>query len=254
MAKSFARTLAAGLAMLGVFGSGAAVATATISLTPGGPLTYNTSQSNQTLSLDFSVSLGAGATVDDVMVQFDNFVAYDPNVLKYKTASPITFGPALSSLSGTPPRPSLNALINANYTSLGTLDPSITGIGTPVAESGYYDGSLRVQMVIDQQGTFDIADLFAAQGPGPSLLFTIVFDVVTTQIGNSAIILLNDTSFVPDIAPPTYDSKYWDEGEKTPFYPTSNVVQVIVTDAPAPAPLALIAAGLIAMAARRRAR
>lgn len=253
MATSVRRTLAVGAVLFGVLASGAALATATIALTPSGPFTYNTNQAGQTLSVNFSVSLGGSGAADDVMVQFDNFIAYDPNVLKYKATTPIVFGSALSSLTGTIPQPSLNLFNKVNYTAIGAgpLDASITDVGVPVEKATYYDGSLHVKMVINNQPDFDIADLLNLQDTGPALLFTIVFDVVTTQIGNSAIVLLNDTSFATDITPPTYDSKYWNEGTPEPFYPTSNVLHVTV-ETPAPTPLALIAGGLIGMASRWR--
>lgn len=254
MTSSPRSTLAAGFALVGLLCSSEVLAYPSVTLSADGPLTYNTSQSNQTLTVNFNVMLGSGDTVDQVMTQFSGFVAYDPAVLKYKSVTPIAYGPALSSSTGDPERPSLNSLSDMSYTVLNppfALDAGITGVGTPIQESDYVDGSLLVGMVIDNQTGFVINDLYLRQQPG-ALLFTIVFDVVTTQSGHSAILLLNDTSFDPDITPETFDSKYWNDGSQAAFYPVSNGLNVTVNDAPAPTPLVLIVTGLIGMAVRRR--
>ena len=237
--------------LVGLFLSTSALAVPSFSLSTSDPLVYTVGQGSAQLSVEFSVSLQPGDTADDVIVQFSNFVAYDPTVLKFDS---IDFGTALDSAN-----PAITDMTPLNYATLGVpLDSSITStyaLGTPdvsTAGSGYIDGSLLPSLRIEDAG-FSAADLLTRQlTNAPALLFTVVFDVVTTQIGMSSILLLNDESFNPDITPPTFDSKTWSAGARDPIYPSSTVLQVSVNPAPAPGPLALLAAGLVGLAMRRR--
>ena len=244
--KKRLQTISRGLAAAAAMSiAGLANAVPSISLTTNDPLVYQVGDTAQ-LTVNFSIT--GVTTANEVLVQLSNWVAYDPTVLQY--ASIINFGTALDwgTTSGN------YDLVDLNYSTIG--NPGISGIGTPVQETNYVDGSLFIDMSIN--GTPDangLDDLLGVQSPGPALLFSIVFDVVTTQIANSTIVLINDQNLNPiNPADTGFDTKLWDNGGQTPTPLVSNALQVSIQPVPVPGGIALLVLGLAGLLAHVRRR
>ncbi len=253
--KTLRALAGATVAAIGLAASQSAVAIATVTLSSAGPLYYDLNSGTPQLTVDFRVQLGANDTVADIMTYAGVFVAYNPAVLKYNNMS---FGSAMtSSVAAT------TQFIDGNYTdpfddaSYSINPASVAGLtlGTPVDKTTYWDGSLYPILTVGTgfNGAGDVGGantLLALQkAAGGALLYSIIFDVVTTNIATSSIVLLDDLDYLPDTLRASFDYKHGLGNES--YYVASNTLEVYV---PAPAPLALMAAGLVGLGMRRRAR
>jgi len=264
-----------GLAGLVLGASQSAWAIPSVSLSTTGPLWYNSGIGTKSLTVDFRVQLAAGDTVNDVMTYFGPIVGYNPAILKFNG---ISYGTALTSTAvpeDTPVTGPVNYLDpfgDGSYTpdaSIAQPNPTYAlGSGPvpvtvpPAVSTTYYDGSLwnllnvGVGFGSPTHASQDLADLFAKQSAaGGALLYSITFDVITDYLGTSSIVLITDQDYLQYQADPNpnnaaWDAKYWDGGNNTPFFPQGDL-QVTI---PVPAPLALIAAGLVGLGMRRRSR
>jgi len=255
----------AGLLGLTLGASQSAWAVASIVLSTSNPLVYHQGSGTHTLQVDFSVKLDSRDTAADVLTYFGPMVAYDPSVLKF---SGISFGSSMS-VTGLPGENYSNTLLSPNdlppvsyvdplggtYTlKTPPATPNIAGydLGTgPVAPTvghPYYDGSFYASVNVG--GGFDATDadeLLTTQQAGATI-YSIVFDVITDNIATSSIVLIDDQYYVEFTNPTDALFDYKRGVGKTVFFPASNTLEVRV---PVPTPLALMAAGLIGMGARR---
>jgi len=215
-----------------------------LTITPVGPTSFQQGQANAVITFDFVYS---GVTqASDVLVFQDAFVGYNPDVLTYKNH---TINNYLSTVSDD------KVFGDANYkTSTTNGNPLPTGwvyngpnLGNPVDKTSYWDGSLAFTLYTNSLNPE--SDLFLGQTPS-FVAFSVTFDVITTQIANSAIIMIDDRSYLNNGQPvttPTLDYKHGNA--QTSFYPVTvnGEVQVV-----APVPLALMGLPLALMGLRRR--
>ncbi len=253
----------AGAAGAGIFASSLSLAApiGQINIVATGPTYFDGNDPTAQVTYNFNLALGGSPpTADDVLVFTSFYVAYDPNVITYNHYTP---GTGMDVPGGDA---AVFQFLNRNYKTddlspaavPGTFDPgTVSGydIGVndplvPVSQSGppaYFDGSLLFQV---ENFTNVWADLLAVQQNGATL-FSITFDVNTAAIAHSSIMMLDDRNYMgfdPEDPPFIYDEKVGG-GDQTYFELGTNEV-----DVPVPAPLLLMAAGLLGFGAVRRAR
>jgi len=198
------------------------------------------------------------ANQNEVITFHNIFLAYNPDVLMLQS---LTWGNAMQADPGTKPSPQSVGATNytavAGYTppsdwNIGTPDTPpvntanvIPNSGSPISNPFYYEGSVRLQ-----ETAVDTAlDIYNARyiNSGTATLFTAVFNVSLDMIGKSSIVLIDDRYFLTD-PKPNYDWKLGSSLTPTPI----EVVDINQIKVPVPAPLALMAAGLLGFGVSRR--
>lgn len=221
-----------------------------LTITPAGPTSFALGQANAEITFNFVYSNVTQAS--DVLVYQDAFVGYNPAVLTLKSYK---INDYLSADPGD------KVFGDGNYkTSITNGNPLPSGwvyngldLGDPVDMGTYWEGSLAFTLYTS--ATDPESELFTSgsgyPGQYPSFVaFSVTFDVVTTQIANSAIVMIDDRSYLSNgipVSTPTLDYKYGND--QTSFYPFTITSDV---DVPAPAPLALMGLPLALMGLRRR--
>jgi len=226
---------------------------------------FDLDAASHTLTVDFV--LGGGATsADTVLRAFDFLVAYNPGVLTYQSTTfyGTAFGgsgampPDITGLTyfGPPDSAAINYLNGRTPDALPGSNPALgsalgTYMGTPfykgpIATADYYEGSLNFKMIAE--ASILTSALVTAQSGVDIKLFSIVFDVAVDQIAKSSIVMLDDTSFTTS-TPATLDAK---DGDGDIIYLTKPAPNANEIKVPVPGTLALLGAGLIGYARRRR--
>jgi hypothetical protein len=236
--------------------SGAAQAVATLTLTPSvkGFAPTGTPGSTSTLTITAMLS---GVTGASEVVTFHNvFLAYNRQMLTLDT---FQWGVALQA-GATPP--GLQQVYDYDYSTDPDYLPGTVpygALGTPASTptfhpgdvpdtSFYFEGSVALWQEADDSAS----DIFNSRylSDGEELLFTATFIVATDRIAYSTIALLDDRYFDSNPIPPGYDWKLGGATEPT-MITVNNIPDIAV---PVPAPLALLAAGLLGIGLGRRER
>ncbi|WP_295436385.1 hypothetical protein [uncultured Thiodictyon sp.] len=254
----FQRPLALSLLIAGGLGiSQVATALPTLSITPVGTTTFTQGQVGAQVQFNFVFSEVTQAS--DVVTFHDVFVGYNPGFLHYNTSS-------FNNYITTSTSPAYRKFGDANYLTQNTTGLALPAnwsyngpnLGTPVDMTTYWDGSLAFYESTNstniQNDLFTGANGFGKQDPS-FVAWTVTFDVVTTQIGTAAIVMIDDRSYLTTgspTQPPVMDYKHG--GSQTSFYPNPTTGSSITIEAPIPAPLTLIGVGLAALGASRRKR
>lgn len=196
-------TLLAGAAVLGLCAPGIGGAVTSINFVTAGPVVYP--QGSGTPQVTFTLQYSSVVNATDILAAYDFFVAYNPEVLQfYSIASGDGLGTTVAAEA---------TLFDWNYRSdhpnaappvlFDTATIAGYNVGIPESKTGYYDGSLEV-LASASVGTgagFEFADydaLYAYQKafPGGTIdLFSITFDVVTTAIAYSSLIIIDDRNY-----------------------------------------------------------
>jgi hypothetical protein len=243
------RTLWAGAVLLLSLAISSQAGAVAMSIQPGQTFyTIGAAGATAELTVGFWISGVTGPS--EVVASFDQIVAYNSAVLKYKSAS-VNSSVFLDSVFDSPPvTPSSNYLNGLPGTGSPVL-PSALGsyMGTPYTAppTGYYEGSIRFQGVSTATG----GDLLNAQSGASKLLFSVVFDVVLDQCAWSSIVLLDDKSFTSYVGHEVLDLKDANNAIHYFTMPSTNSANIQV---PLPGTLALLGLGLIGTARMRRVR
>lgn len=239
------------LALGAVFACGIAQAVTTVTLTPSA-----TSVSLNAVDAQVTIT----AIISDVtaptdrIVFHDFFLAYDPSVLTVKSVSGFNWGD--NTLN---PQPVANPIAaqtsggDSSYASIGTglnglgsfslgTVGALTGKGSTGLSDDYRPGSIRLTQDLNDDLTFNNV----ADQNGKSL-FQIIFDVTTSSIATSSIVLVDQRYYT---GAPGLDLD-WKLGDDDPTVIIVNNAEISV---PVPAPLALMALGLLGLGALRRQR
>lgn len=198
----------------------------------------------------FSVDFSDPASVDDVVLFHDIFVAFDDTVLSY-IATDLTFTGIVSS-------PNQGNIVYQDVVAGGTDgDYQAPPNGWTYAGADYGDGSVRVFQSTDfagppYSGLFDGGSGWSGQSLGFTA-FSIEFEVIAPGPLTTTLALIDDTSYL-EFDPPSsgnyYDYKVGEDDAS--WYPPSVVTATL--SVPVPAPLALLGLGLGLLGAVRRAR
>lgn len=222
---------------------------------------FDLGAASHTLTVDFV--LGGGATnSDNVLRAFDFLVAYNPDVLTYQSTTfySTAFGgdgtmPLANLLAGAPPDTAAINYLNGRTPGAAPGSnpalPSSLGshMGTPVYNvADYFEGSLDFKMAADN--AILTSALITAQSGVNITLFRVVFDVAVDQIAKSSIVMLDDTSFTTS-TPSILDAK---DGDGDIIYLTKPAPNANEIKVPVPGTLALLGAGFMGYARRRRTR
>lgn len=207
----------------------------------GSPTTFTQGQAGREVTFDFNFSSIAMQT--DVVNFHDVFLAFDTSFLTYKS---ISFTDRIVSAPDDSNQGILVGAPSGNYLA-PPGSPGWTYIGTD-----FGPGSLRIFQNSDAN---PLSSLFAGQ-EGGFTAFSITFDVITAQLGTSAIVMIDDRSykeFQPGPTPPA-NNQYDYKANNVPGYPALYVQNSITiqAEAPLPAPWALMGLGLAIMGLGRR--
>lgn len=251
MKKLFAsRTLWAAAALALGLGLSTQVYAVTMTIVPSQTL-FLVGGSGTTAELTVNFFLGGVTGADQVVKSFDQIVAYNPQVLKYRSAS-VNQSVFLSNVFDSPPFTVGSNYLSGKPTNNSPVLSSALGgyMGTPYlvdAAMDYYEGSIRVQGA----STADGSALLNAQSGVDKILFSVVFDVVLDQCARSSIVLLDDKSFLTSVGNEVLDLKNASNAIHyfTMSSPNSANIQV-----PVPGTIALLGAGLIGLARRAAKR
>jgi len=264
-AKLMRPALVSATAALALLTQGAAHAVLSVGLYATTPTTFTVD--NLAHSVSYEVRFN-GLTADDSVLRAYNFtVAYDPTVLSLTGWS--GFGTSLGTggqvanvdYTGFSGWDYTQANVNdptppATYFPPGPFDPTtVSGLdlGTPggTCGSGSCPGSLR----FFQTSSLGIAALEGLQHlVGNSIsLFSLTFEIVADAVKHTGLSIIDDTNYA-DFAttdPLDYQMDY-KNGGGDPYNPFPTKVASEAAAVPAPAPLLLIALGLVGLARRGR--
>lgn len=243
--SSIRMTVLAAITFLGSVAPGSAYSTI-VDVTPHfTSFVQNQGVLDKGLTLTFTY--GTVTAAANALTSYNFLVAYNPNLLHFDSilqsttgldggGSFATFG-AKTNYTATQPFPNPNT---------STLDPAtIAGayLGTPTDQTTFWEGSLSLT---DTSNSTDTATFTYQQGQTVTL-FSLVFDVLTDQAAKSSIRIMDARNFTPFFNEPLDYKNAVSSGIFFPEERGSAQVEV-----PAPAPLLLMAAGLVGFGWRRR--